>query len=99
MLSTRFECCGLQNRDRKGVLTRQLQNRAHHGLSFFLDLFQVVGAAKTFGVNLVDIFGAGRTGGEPAAFGDHFDAADRIAIARRGGQNVLNFFARQFGDR
>ncbi len=70
---------------------------ANHRLRFFLDSFQVVLTAEALGVDLVYIFGARWTRGEPSAFCDHFNAADWIAIARRGGQDVLDFLARQFG--
>ena len=38
-------------------------------LGFGLDLFEVVFALEGFGVDLVDVFGAGGAGGEPAVFG------------------------------
>ena len=37
----------------------------------------MVQAEKAFRVNLVDIFGSGRARGEPTAFCDHLDPADR----------------------
>ena len=57
---------------------------------------QVLAAAEAFGVDLVDVFGAGRPRGEPAALRDHLDAADRIAVARRIGQDPLDLLAGQF---
>jgi hypothetical protein len=69
-----------------------------HLAGFLLNLLQVIGTAETFGVNFVDVFGAGRPGGEPAVFGDHLQASNGIAIARRLGKNLLNFFSGEFGD-
>ena len=39
---------------------------------------------ERLGVDLVDVLGAGRAGGEPAVLGDHLEAADRRAVAGRG---------------
>ena len=51
-------------------------------LGLGLDLFQVVFALEGFGVDLVDVFGAGGAGGEPAVFGGDFEAADGGVVAR-----------------
>src|ERR1700738_2197376 len=51
-----------------------------------LDRGEMLGAAEGLGVQLVDVFGARRAGGEPAGRGDDLEPADRGAVARRGGQ-------------
>jgi hypothetical protein len=38
-------------------------------------------ALEAFGIDLVDILGAGGAGGKPAVVGDDFEAADRGAVA------------------
>ena len=45
-------------------------------LGFVLDGFELVGASEALGVDLVDVFGAGGAGGEPAVGGGDFEAAD-----------------------
>ena len=40
----------------------------YEGFGFGLDLGEVVGAVEGFGVDFVDVFGAGGAGGEPAVF-------------------------------
>src|SRR5271157_1897989 len=62
----------------------------------FLDGGQVLGATEGFGVQLVDVFGAGRAGGEPAGRGDHLEPADRRAVAGGGGQRRDDLLAREF---
>src|SRR5438874_1737851 len=52
-------------------------------LSLLLDPLQVLGAPKTLGVDLVDILGARRPGGEPAEIGLDLDAAEGLAVAGR----------------
>src|SRR3546814_5284629 len=47
------------------------------------DRLQVIAAFEAFAVDLVDVLGARRARGEPAAGGDHLDAADRRVVARR----------------
>jgi len=44
----------------------------------------VVFAFEGFGVDFVDVFGAGRAGGEPAVFGGDFEASNGGLVA--GGQ-------------
>src|SRR5260370_2722589 len=52
----------------------------------FLNGGQVLGAAEGLGVQLVDVFGAGRAGGEPAGRGDGLGAADRGVVAGGAGE-------------
>ena len=51
-----------------------------------LHLGQVLRAAEALGVDLVDVLGARRAGGEPAVLGGDLQPADRRAVARRLGQ-------------
>ena len=50
-------------------------------------------AAKTLRVDFVDVLGAGRPGGEPAARGDHLDAADRCVVPRSAVEHLVDSFA------
>ena len=52
--------------------TRHLKCRTDNGLSLLLNTLQVRLVFETFGVNFINIFGAGWSGGEPAVFRDHF---------------------------
>ena len=61
------------------------------------NLLQVLLAAKAFGIDLVDFFGAGWPCREPTTLGHHFDTTDRLAIARRVGEDGLNLLPRQAG--
>src|SRR3546814_15454128 len=60
-----------------------LQRRVHDPLRLGEDRLQVVAALEAFAVDLVDVLGARRTRGEPAAVGNHLDAADRRVVAGR----------------
>ena len=62
-------------------------------LGVLLDLLQVVGAVVTFGVDFVDVFGAGGASGAPAAFGYQLQAADGLVVAGGAGEDVLDGFA------
>src|SRR5260370_42250206 len=55
-------------------------------------------AAKTLGVDLVDVLGAGRTGGKPSALRDDLDAADRRIVARGLREHALDRLAGHFRD-
>ena len=50
----------------------------------------MVPAAKTLRVDLVDVLGPGGAGREPPVLGHHLDAADRRAVAGRGGEDGLD---------
>src|SRR5438034_409211 len=52
-------------------------------LGFGNDPGEVVRATEAFGVDFVDVLGAGGTGGEPAVGGGDFQAADRGVVAWR----------------
>lgn len=66
---------------------RELGERLIHYLSrFTLNEAKVLLAFEAFGVDFVDVFGAGGAGGEPAVFGAHFEAADGRAVGGRVGE-------------
>ncbi len=54
--------------------------------------------AKTFRVDFVDVFGTGRTRGEPAVLGNYFDATNVAIVARGTIEYVLHFFAGKLAD-
>ena len=58
----------------------------------------MVRAAEAFGVDLVDVFGAGGARGKPAAVRDDLDAADRRIVAGRAIEHAVDRLAGQFGD-
>src|SRR4029079_1685042 len=62
-------------------------------LRLLQDPLQVVGAGEALGVDLVDVLGARRPRRVPAALGDHLDAADRRAVARRLVEHALDLLA------
>ena len=53
----------------------------------------MVFAFEGFGVDLVDVFGAGGAGGEPAVFGGDFEAADGGVVAGGFGEDGGDGFA------
>ena len=55
-------------------------------LRLLLDPRQVLGAAEALGVDLVDVLGARRARGEPAALGDDLQPAQRRPVAGRLGE-------------
>src|SRR5215467_12869388 len=59
-------------------------------LGFLLNLVQMIFAGEAFGVDLVNILGAGGPGREPSALGDHFQSAKRRARTRGGVQLFEN---------
>src|ERR1035441_4143723 len=63
------------------------QHARQQCLRFALDGAQMVFAGEALRVELVDVFGAGGTGGEPSARGGHFQSAKSSAVAGRGGQH------------
>src|SRR5258708_10782047 len=67
-------------------------------LSFGLDAGEVLRAAERFGVQLVDVLRPRRPGGEPAGLGDDLQAAERLAVTRRGGQPAQHRLAAALGD-
>ena len=69
------------------------------GLRVLDDAAQVVLALKALGIDLVDILGAGRAGGEPAVRGHHLQPADGRAVARRRGEHARDRLAGQLGGR
>src|ERR1700744_4423065 len=73
--------------------------RGDDGPRFFLNGGEVLRAAEGLGVELVDVLGAGRAGGEPAGPGDHLQPADRRVVARRGGQRGQDLLAGQLAGR
>src|SRR5689334_19302962 len=67
----------------------------HYRLRLGLHTTQVLGAAITLGVDLVDILGAGRSRGEPPAIGHHLQSTDRRAVPRRLREDRLYLPARE----
>src|SRR5476651_1553029 len=55
---------------------RLVEHRRDQGLGLALDPMQVILAHEALGVDLVDLFGAGRTCGEPALVRRYLDPAD-----------------------
>ncbi len=53
----------------------------------------MVCAFEAFGVDFVDVFGAGGAGGEPAVFGGYLEAADWGVVARGFGEDGGDGFA------
>ena len=68
---------------------------SHQRLRFALDLAQVGLAVEAFGVDLVDVFGAGGPRGEPAILRRHLQPADGRVVAGRFGQDRSDRLARQ----
>ena len=62
------------------------------------DHLQMCGILETFRVDLVDVLGAGRPCGEPAAGRTHLDPADRRIVAGRTIEDLLDFFAGEFAE-
>src|SRR6202044_1833551 len=60
---------------------------AQHGLDDLLclglDPRKVICSLERLSVELIDVLGAGWPRGEPAGLGDHLEAAQRLAVARR----------------
>ena len=53
-------------------------------------------AEEALGVNLINLLRARRTGREPAILCDHLNSANRVAVSRSFGQNLLDLFAGEF---
>src|SRR5271169_5056668 len=91
-------CQGISRRAAaKRAALRTRQRGIDDDLRLAQDFAQVRFAAKTFGVNLVDILGAGGPCGEPAAGRTDLDAADGSIVSRRVSENLINAFTGQFG--
>jgi len=69
---------------------------SHRVSSLLLDLSEVIFAAKTFGIEFVDILRAGRPGGEPSTIRNHLDATECDAIARSTIEFRADLFAGEF---
>src|SRR4051812_42906122 len=78
---------------RRGLAAKRPRDRV---LRFLLDPPQVLLAAKALRVDLVDVLGARGPRGEPAVVGGDLDAAERLAVARRGGERGANRLAGKF---
>src|SRR5690606_9837476 len=101
-------CCHLVRGSRRnggspppstGSSQATLSTRQHaidQRLGFRLDALQVRLAFEAFGVDLVDVLGAGWPRGEPAVIGDHLQSANRCAIARRLGENLGDGLTSQY---
>src|ERR1700732_2542795 len=64
-------------------------------LGLFLDLPQVIFTAETLGIDLVNVFRAGRPRGKPSVLGNHFDSTERKTVPRSGGKLRAYWLARQ----
>ena len=74
-------------RERAAVVATLFSERPRdRGLRLVLDLPQMLFAAKTLRIDLVDVLGARRPRGEPAVVGTDLDAAERLAVSRRSGE-------------
>src|SRR5437868_1002663 len=62
-------------------LAAPTNHTAHQRLRVFLDAAQMLFADEAFGVDLVDVLGAGGAGGEPAVLRHDLDAADGFVVA------------------
>ena len=76
---------------------RSGQGGGDHLAGLVLDLGQVLGAAERLGVDLVDVLGARRPGGEPGVLGGHLEPADLGAVAGRRGELGGDRLAGQLG--
>src|ERR1700687_378649 len=76
-----------------------LERLVDGALGFVLYLPQMGLAAKTLGIDLVDVFGAGRPRGKPSAIGNDLDPAERLTVAGRGRERRANRLAGQFPPR
>ena len=76
---------------------RLAQDGGQELLRLGLDPGQVPGPAEGLGVQLVDILGAGRPGGEPARLSDDLDPAEGLPIAGRRGQPGQDRLAGELG--
>src|SRR5690349_8587091 len=72
-----------------------LKRGGDYRLRFGLHLAQMVGAAIALRINLVNVFGARRPRGEPSAFRNHLEPADRRAVAWRLREDALDLPARE----
>src|ERR1700678_1413716 len=70
---------------------------AHDGLGLGLDLLQVLLVAKAFGVDLIDLFGAGWARREPTTLSNYLDSANCLTIPGRVGENALDLLPSQSG--
>src|SRR5579859_1233463 len=71
---------------------RRVQSVRHNLLSLAHDRIQMPLVLETFCVDLVNVLGAGRSRGKPAAIGDNLQATDRSVVAgstRQLGDNRL----------
>ena len=71
------------------------QTLSDEGLRLCLNLLEVRTVAKALRVHLVHVLGAGGAHREPPVVGDHLQAADGLAVARRLRQDRANGLARQ----
>ncbi len=80
----------------RGCCRAPCKRLLNNGLSFLLNLLEVALPKEALGINLVDLFRAGRTGREPAVLRDYLNAANRVAISRSHRKNLLDLLARNF---
>src|SRR5215469_9996452 len=94
----------LRNRPRSSSpLPGLLKSLVHHLLCLVQDFREMTGISETLGVDLVDILGAGRTGGKPAHSRRNLESANGSVVARCGcqlGENAIAsqlFLSHRFG--
>src|SRR5665213_1090243 len=76
-----------------------LERTVDRGLRLALDLPEMILAAETFRVDLVDLLGARGPCGEPAVVGDHLDAAEGLPVAGRRRERGADRLAGEFLER
>src|SRR5215469_8086399 len=94
----------LQSRRRRAPAARSLCRPifiTQHGEedlpSLGLDTGEMLGAQERLGVQLIDVLGPRRPCGEPARLGAHLDSAERLPVARRGGELAEHRLAAELG--
>src|SRR6266540_6549761 len=87
----------VRHRRRGAPLTGRRQGGVDHPPGLVDDPLQVLLAEEALRVDLVDVLGAGRPGGEPAVLGGDLHPADRGAVAWRGGEHAGDRLAGELG--
>src|SRR6266436_9493626 len=81
------ERCAASRLERYQTARLTLEGLVDGGLGLLLDLPQVGFAAKTLGIDLVDVLSARRPRRKPSAVGNDFDAAERLTVSGSRGEN------------
>ncbi len=91
--STAFFCSACFLTHLRRLAPSRAERRAHDLSRFVQDHVQVRGAFEALGVDLVDVFRARWPRGEPAVFGDDFQAADGRIVGGCAGEFVQDGLA------